>query len=97
MAGDINSVVLVGRVTRDAELRYTSSGTALCNFSIAVNRRAKKGDDWTDEPGFEAVNAARGPHLSVLVKKVWRRTAADMWLKPPEELRAFLRMWAEMC
>jgi len=52
MAGDINHVVLVGRVTRDAELRYTASGSALCNFSVAVNRRVKKGDQWTDEASF---------------------------------------------
>jgi len=52
MAGDINQVILIGRVTRDAELKYTASGTALCNFSIAVNRRAKKGDQWTDEASF---------------------------------------------
>ncbi len=52
MAGDINHVVLVGRVTRDAELRYTAAGTALCNFSIAVNRRVKKGDQWLDEASF---------------------------------------------
>lgn len=52
MAGDINQVILVGRITRDAELRYTASGTALCNFSIAVNRRVKKGDQWSDEASF---------------------------------------------
>ena len=52
MAGDINQVILVGRVTRDAELRYTASGSALCNFSVAVNRRAKKGDQWVDEASF---------------------------------------------
>ncbi len=52
MAGDINQVVLVGRVTRDAELRYTAAGTALCNFSVAINRRVKKGDQWTDEASF---------------------------------------------
>jgi len=52
MAGDINQVVLVGRVTRDAELKYTASGTALCNFAIAVNRRVKKGDQWSDEASF---------------------------------------------
>ncbi len=51
------------------------------------------GDDWTDEPGFEAVNAAKGPHLSILVKREKRRTVADVWIKPPEELREFLRMW----
>jgi single-strand DNA-binding protein len=52
MAGDINQVILVGRITRDAELKYTASGTALCNFAIAVNRRVKKGDQWSDEASF---------------------------------------------
>lgn len=52
MAGDINQVILVGRVTRDSELRYAASGTAICNFSIAVNRRVKKGDQWSDEASF---------------------------------------------
>ena len=37
MASDINNVVLVGNLTRDAELKYISSGSVLCNFSIAVN------------------------------------------------------------
>jgi single-strand DNA-binding protein len=35
---DINHVVLVGRLTRDPELTYTQSGSAVCRFSIAVNR-----------------------------------------------------------
>jgi len=52
MAGDINTVILVGRVTRDAELRYTASGSALCAFAIAVNRRVKKGEQWQDEASF---------------------------------------------
>lgn len=52
MAGDINSVVVVGRCTRDSELRYSASGTAICNFSIAVNRLVKKGDQWSDEASF---------------------------------------------
>lgn len=52
MAGDINSGVIVGRITRDAELRYTGSGSALCSLSIASNRRVKKGDGWEDEASF---------------------------------------------
>jgi trehalose-phosphatase len=51
------------------------------------------GDDLTDEPAFCAVNQARGPHLSVLMRRIWRETAADVWLKPPEELRWFLTQW----
>lgn len=34
----INRAVLVGRLTRDSELRYTQSGTAVTSFNIAVNR-----------------------------------------------------------
>jgi single-strand DNA-binding protein len=49
---DINHVVLVGRLTRDAELKYTASGQAVCKFSIAVNRRRKNGDQWEDEANF---------------------------------------------
>jgi single-strand DNA-binding protein len=49
---DLNHVVLIGRLTRDAELKYTANGQAVCKFSIAVNRRKKNGDQWEDEPNF---------------------------------------------
>ena len=49
---DINRVVLVGRLTRDAELKYTANGQAVCKFSIAVNRRKKNGDQWEDEANY---------------------------------------------
>jgi single-strand DNA-binding protein len=49
---DLNHVVLLGRLTRDAEIKYTSGGQAVCKFSIAVNRRKKNGDQWEDEANF---------------------------------------------
>jgi len=49
---DINRVVLIGRLTRDADLKSTASGQAVCKFSIAVNGRKKNGDQWGDEPNF---------------------------------------------
>ena len=49
---DINHVVLVGRLTRDAELKYTASGQAVCKFSVAVNRAKKVGDQWEEEVSF---------------------------------------------
>jgi len=49
---DLNHVVLLGRLTRDAELKYTANGQAVCKFSIAVNRRKKNGDQWEDEANF---------------------------------------------
>ncbi len=49
---DINHVVLVGRLTRNAELKYTNSGAAVSKFSIAINQRRKKDDQWVDEVSF---------------------------------------------
>lgn len=37
----INNVVLVGRMTKDAELRYTPSNVAVATFTLAVNRNRK--------------------------------------------------------
>jgi single-strand DNA-binding protein len=49
---DINRVILVGRLVRDSDLKYTNSGTAVCKFSVAVNRRKKDGDAWVEEVSF---------------------------------------------
>lgn len=37
----MNKVILIGNLTRDPELRTTQSGTTLCSFGLAVNRRRK--------------------------------------------------------
>ena len=42
MANDINSVVMIGRLTRDPELKHTPNGTAVCSFSLANNRKYKE-------------------------------------------------------
>jgi single-strand DNA-binding protein len=53
MANDLNVVTLIGRLTRDPELTYANSGTAICKFSLAVNRRKKVADNkWEDEASF---------------------------------------------
>lgn len=49
---DVNHVILIGRLTRDAELKYTSGGMAVCKFAIAVNKRRKQGEQWVDEANF---------------------------------------------
>jgi len=49
---DINHVVLVGRLTRNAELKYTNNGSAVCKFGLAINQRRKKDDQWVDEAHF---------------------------------------------
>lgn len=47
-----NRVVLVGNMTRDPELRYIPSGTAVSDIGLAVNDRVKRGDQWVDETTF---------------------------------------------
>ncbi|WP_028973327.1 single-stranded DNA-binding protein [Spirochaeta cellobiosiphila] len=49
---DINQVVIVGRLTRDAELRYTNTGTAVGRMSIAVNRRRRSDSGSNEETSF---------------------------------------------
>ena len=46
----INRVVLVGRLTKDPELRYTPNGVATCRFTVAVNRtfRGQNGEPEAD-------------------------------------------------
>ncbi|HEY3782780.1 MAG TPA: single-stranded DNA-binding protein [Fimbriimonadaceae bacterium] len=48
----INRVVLVGRLTRDPELRTTTTGKSVCDFSIAVNKRIKPSDGSPDADFF---------------------------------------------
>ena len=48
----MNSLLIIGRLVRDADLRFTASGQAITSFSIAVNRSVKKGDEWSDEASF---------------------------------------------
>ena len=49
-----NRVILMGNLTRDPEVRFTSSGMAVCNIGLAVNRRVKdqQTEQWREEPTF---------------------------------------------
>ena len=47
-----NKVMLMGNLTRDPELRYTSNGSAVASFGIAVNRKFKQGDEWKEDVCF---------------------------------------------
>lgn len=46
----MNKIVIIGRLTRDPELKSTNAGTSVCNFSVAVDRtyRDKEGNRPTD-------------------------------------------------
>ena len=48
-----NKVILMGNLTRDPEVRYTASGTAIVKFGLAVNRRFQDSEgNWQEEPTF---------------------------------------------
>ena len=49
---DLSIAVLVGRCTRDAELKYTQGGQPICHFSVATSARKKQGSEWVDEASF---------------------------------------------
>ena len=50
---DINHVTIVGRLTRDPELRHLPSGTAVLQLGVAVNGRQRdEGGNWIDKPNF---------------------------------------------
>jgi single-strand DNA-binding protein len=56
-----NQIFLVGRLTHDPDVRFTQKGSAMCRFSIAVNRRYKDSatGEWKDDTSFIPVVAWR--------------------------------------
>lgn len=70
--GDLNSFVGIGRLTRDPELRYTPSGTAVCKFGLAINRsfRNQEGNN-VEDTLFINVSAwgRQAEHCSQFLKK----------------------------
>ena len=49
---DVKSVTLIGRLTKDANIRYLSSGTMVVNFNLAVNESVKNGKSWSERASF---------------------------------------------
>jgi single-strand DNA-binding protein len=52
-----NTVTLVGNVTRDPELRFTSGGKGVASFGLAVNRRYQVNGEWQEKVSFFNVTA----------------------------------------
>ena len=73
---DFNSVVLLGRLTRDPELKYVANGAPVCKFSIATNHRYTKSD------------GQRAESVTFVEVDVWRRLAeiCSQFLKKGREV-----------
>jgi single-strand DNA-binding protein len=52
MANDLNKVMIIGRLTRDPELSYIPSGTAVCKFGIACGRTYTFNNEKKEEVSF---------------------------------------------
>lgn len=59
MAFSVNNITILGNITRDPELRFTPSGTAVVNFGLAVNRSVqnKNSGEWQTEVDFFNITA----------------------------------------
>ena len=52
-----NTVTLVGNVTRDPELRYTTGGRGVASFGMAVNRRYQVNGEWQEQTSYFNITA----------------------------------------
>ena len=69
--GTVNKVILIGRLGKDPEMRYTSSGTAVVNFSLATNHFMKDQDgnnsdttEWHQVVAFGRTAEVAGEYLN---------------------------------
>lgn len=89
MAADLNRVTLVGRLTKDPELRHTGSGTAVLGIRLAVSTRTKQGESWEDKSNYFDVTVwgrqaevcaehlAKGRRIGVDGRLDWREWKAQ--------------------
>lgn len=94
--------VIVGHVGRDPELRYTQSGVAVCDFSVAVTRKWTQGDERREETTWFRVTAWRelAETCNQYVKKgmqimVAGRVSASAYTANDGEARASLELVAQ--
>ena len=65
----MNKVVLMGRLTKEPEMRATQSNTAVCSFSLAVNRRFKQ----EGQPDADFINVTAWAKTAEFVSKYFTK------------------------
>jgi single-strand DNA-binding protein len=87
VAGSINSVIVIGNLTRDPELKATPSGTSVCSLRIAVNDQVKDQStgEWVEKANYFTVDVfgrqaetcaqylSRGRQVAVSGRLRWRQ------------------------
>jgi single-strand DNA-binding protein len=90
MPADLNRVTLVGRLTRDPELRHTGGGDPICSIRLAVSSRSRdEGGNWGDRSNYFDVTVfgrqaetastylAKGRRIGVDGRLSWREWQAQ--------------------
>jgi single-strand DNA-binding protein len=84
----VNSLAIVGRLTRDPELRQTPSGTEVCNLRLAVDRAGPKTDEgigagffdvtlWGKTAALAAEHLSKGRQVGIEGELRWREWEQD--------------------
>jgi single-strand DNA-binding protein len=97
-----NTVTLVGNVTRDPELRYTTGGRGVASFGMAVNRRYQVNGEWQEQTSFFNVVAwgTLGENAAACVTKgtrlvVFGRLEQRSWETQDGEKRTVVEVIAD--
>ena len=83
----LNKGILMGRLTRDPELRHTQSGTAVCSFTLAIDRDRKDANGekqtdfldcvaWSKQAGFVSQWFSKGA-MAIVVGRIQSRKWQD--------------------
>jgi single-strand DNA-binding protein len=97
-----NTVTVVGNVTRDPELRYTTGGRGVASFGLAVNRRYQVHGEWQEQTSFFNVVAwgTLGENAAACVTKgtrlvVYGRLEQRSWETQDGEKRSVVEIVAD--
>lgn len=97
-----STVTLVGNVTRDPELRYTTGGRGVASFGLAVNRRYQSNGEWQEQTSFFDVVAwgTLGENVAASLLKGTRavvvgRLEQRSWDTPDGERRSKIEVIAD--
>ena len=105
MAGSLNKVMIIGNLGRDPELRYTTRGNAVCNFTVAVNRpgrmdengqRAEDETEWFSVVAWDKLAETCNQYLSK-GRKVYveGRLQTRSWEGPDGQKRSRVEVLAQ--
>jgi single-strand DNA-binding protein len=97
-----SSTTIVGNVTRDPELRYTTGGRGVASFGLAVNRRWQQNGEWQEQVSFLNVTAwgTLGENVAASITKgtrvvVFGRLEQRSWETQDGEKRSVVEIVAD--